>query len=131
VIDIYQPKEVVSVGFAGALESSGRVGDVSEPETVVDARDGSRIQTGHGIGVLVSFGSVAAQQQKQKLAAAFGAQIVDMEAAAVAKGAQAHGISFRAIKVISDELEFSMIPMDHFIDAAGNINRSRELPVQQ
>ena len=125
VIELYHPKKLVSVGFVGALDSAGRVGDISVPALVVDARDGSRIQTGCGNGVLVSFGSVAAPEQKRKLASAFGAQTVDMEAASVAKGAQAHGISFCALKAVSDELEFSLFPMDEFIDAAGNFHAIR------
>jgi adenosylhomocysteine nucleosidase len=120
VINFHRPNEVVSVGFAGALDSDLRVGDIAEPATVVDARDGSRVTTGRGAGVLVSFSSVAATEQKQKLALAYGAQTVDMEAASVARGAQAHGLRFRALKAISDELQFPMISMDKFVDADGH-----------
>ena len=41
-----------------------------------------------------------------KLARAFGAQAVDMEAAAVAKGAETHGVRFMACKAISDDKRF-------------------------
>jgi adenosylhomocysteine nucleosidase len=120
VVALYRPKEVVSVGFAGALVDSMRVGEISEPAVVVDTRDGSRTSTGRGVGTLVSFGSVAQTEQKQKLASAYGAQTVDMEAASVASGAKAHGLSFRAVKVVSDELQFAMPNMDRFIDATGS-----------
>jgi adenosylhomocysteine nucleosidase len=119
VIKLHQPKEVVSVGFVGALDPDLRVGAILEPATVVDARDGSRVQTEHGFGILVSFSSVAGSGQKEKLARSYNAQTVDMEAASVARGAQAHGLHFRALKAVSDELQFPMIPMDRFIDADG------------
>jgi adenosylhomocysteine nucleosidase len=53
--------------------------------------------------------------QKLKLARAYGAQAVDMEAAAVARGAQARGVAFGAYKVISDDSDFEIPAMDRFI----------------
>ena len=38
-----------------------------------------------------------------------------MEAAAVARGAQSHGLQFKAVKAISDEHDFEMPPMERFI----------------
>jgi len=119
VIQLHHPKEVVSVGFVGALDPNLRVGDVFEPAIVVDARDGRRVAANHGIGVLVSVSSVADSEQKGKLAGAYQAQTVDMEAASVARGGQAHGLRFRALKAVSDELRFPMIPMDRFVDSEG------------
>jgi adenosylhomocysteine nucleosidase len=124
VIALYHPNEVVSVGFVGALDPGMHVGDIAEPATVVDARDGGRIATGSGAGVLVSFGSVAESGQKQKLSRAYNAQTVDMEAASVARGAQTHGLNFRAVKAVSDELEFPMPPMGRFIAADGTFRTS-------
>ena len=120
VITLYRPARVLSVGFAGALKEGLRVGEVFEPRWVVDSRDGSKAETGSGAGVLVSFSSVAGAEQKTKLASAYGADAVDMEAAAVAKGAEARGLQFAAIKVISDELGFSMPPMERFVTADGS-----------
>jgi adenosylhomocysteine nucleosidase len=123
VVALHMPTEVVSVGFAGALEAGARVGDVFEPAVIVDARDGSRANGG-GQGVLVSFGAVADVAQKKKLASAYSAQLVDMEAASVALGAQAHGLRFRAVKAVSDEFGFPMPPMDRFVDSDGNFRNS-------
>jgi adenosylhomocysteine nucleosidase len=124
VIVLYQPSVVESAGFAGALEPGLRVGDVVEPRQVIDAADGSRSDTGIGSGTLVSFGSIAGREQKAKLARAFGAQVVDMEASAVARGAVAHGLPFRALKVISDEAEFAMPAMEKFVRADGQFRTS-------
>lgn len=120
IVSLYRPALVQSVGFAGALDERLRVGDVFEPRQVIDANDGSRADTGCGSGVLVSFSSVASVDQKSRLATAYQAQAVDMEAAAVAKGAEAHGLRFTAVKVISDNASFAMPPMEGFIANDGS-----------
>jgi adenosylhomocysteine nucleosidase len=125
IIALYRPGWVLSVGFAGALAGSLRVGEVFEARCVVDAKDGSKTDTGSGSGVLVSFSSVAGSEQKARLASAYGAQAVDMEAAAVAKGAEARGLRFAAIKVISDEAGFPMTPMERFVAGDGSFRSGK------
>jgi adenosylhomocysteine nucleosidase len=119
VIALYRPALIQSVGFAGALTASMTVAEIFTPAVVVDARDGSRVEIDGGIGTLVTFMEVASAAQKSNLAQAYGAQAVDMEAAAVAAAARAHGIQFAAIKVISDELTFELPHTARFIDAQG------------
>jgi adenosylhomocysteine nucleosidase len=125
-IALYCPARVESVGFAGALDETLRVGEIFQPGEVIDARDGSRFETGRfetddaqGDGWLVTFMAVAGAAQKVKLAQAYQARAVDMEAAAVFAAARAHGVAFGATKVISDELDFEMPRMADFIDTAG------------
>lgn len=125
VIALHHPSVVLSVGFAGALDSSLHAGDVLQPRYVVDSRDGTRTDTGSGSGVLVSFPAIADAEQKAKLAKSYSAQAVDMEAAAVAKGAEARGLRFAAVKAISDEVGFAMPPMDRFIAADGTFRAQR------
>jgi adenosylhomocysteine nucleosidase len=120
IIALHHPSVVLSVGFAGALDSSLRAGDLLQPRYIVDSRDGTRTDTGSGAGVLVSFPAIADAEQKAKLGKSYGAQAVDMEAAAVAKGAEARGLRFAAVKAISDEVGFAMPPMDRFIAADGS-----------
>jgi hypothetical protein len=74
---------------------------------------------------LLTFSSVAGAEQKVKLARAYGADAVDMEAAAVAASAAVHGIDFAAIKVISDEAEFEMPGLSDFIDCDGQFETGR------
>jgi nucleoside phosphorylase len=119
VVNFCKPDLVVSVGFAGALVADLKVGDVLMPRWVIDAKDGSRHDTGIGEDALLTISEVAGAERKANLAEAYGARAVDMEAAAVARGAETHGIRFLAIKVISDELDFSMPPVDRFVDCAG------------
>ncbi|MCU1304660.1 MAG: putative phosphorylase, family 1 [Candidatus Sulfotelmatobacter sp.] len=119
VIALYHPAIVQSAGFAGALDADLHIGDIFSPAVVVDARDGSRVAVEGGNGVLITFMTVADANQKMNLAHSYGAQAVDMEAAAVAAAARAHGIQFAATKVISDELDFEMPETARFIDSQG------------
>jgi len=125
IIAAVQPGIVLSVGFAGALDPSLKVAAVLEPRIVVNAGDGSRSDTGRGAGTLVTAGGVASAEQKFRLREAYAAVAVDMEAAAVAQGAQSRGVSFAAIKAVSDEAGFDMPPMDHFVDGAGKFRLVR------
>jgi adenosylhomocysteine nucleosidase len=125
VIAIYAPSWVYSVGFAGALDPVLKVGTVIQPAQVIDAGDGSRTNVGGGQGVLVSFGSVASPAQKAKLRESFGAQAVDMEAAAVARAAQLRGLEFRVVKAISDEFDFVFPVTEQFVDSLGNFQQGR------
>jgi hypothetical protein len=85
----------------------------------VDASDGSVLEMAEGQGTLVSWNSVADVQQKKKLANAYGASAVDMEAAAVARGAVARRADFMAVKAISDAYDFEFPDLGRFIDAEG------------
>jgi adenosylhomocysteine nucleosidase len=124
-IALYHPELVQSVGFAGALDPALKVGGIFSPSRVIDARDGSAAETATGFGVLVSAAAVAGAEQKAKLAEAYGAHAVDMEAAAVARGAQARGVGFMAVKVISDERNFPMLPMDTFVGGDGQFRTGK------
>jgi nucleoside phosphorylase len=120
VIREVSPVRVISVGFAGALDISLQVAQILEPRTVINAADGVRTEVGSGKGILVSSSSVACTEQKIRLAKAYGAVAVDMEAAAVAQGAEARGIGFGAVKAISDTSGFNMPEMDGFVAHDGS-----------
>ena len=68
IIALYQPALIYSAGFAGALDRKQHIGDIIVPRRVINANDGSSIDTGQGEGILVSFASVASPEQKAKLA---------------------------------------------------------------
>jgi adenosylhomocysteine nucleosidase len=119
VIQEARPVRVISVGFAGALDSTLKVADVFEPRAVINAADGARAETGSGQGTLVSYAAVASKEQKQRLGRAYGAAAVDMEAAAVAQGAQVRGVEFAALKVVSDVADFSMPATERFVSSDG------------
>jgi adenosylhomocysteine nucleosidase len=125
VITTYAPPVIYSAGFAGALDRTLKVGDIVEPRRVVDASDGSSVTLDDGEGVLVTFASVADARQKVQLRDSFSARAVDMEASAVARAAEARGIGFGVVKVISDEADFVLPAMEQFIDAQGQFLEGR------
>lgn len=125
VMAIFKPEVIYSAGFAGALDPKLKVGDVMHPERVIDAGDGSSIMLNSGRGALVSFGSVASPAQKVNLAESFGAQAVDMEAAAVGRAADARGVDFGVVKAISDEVDFEFPATERFVDSEGRFSEGR------
>ncbi len=125
VIVLYGPGVVYSAGYAGALDPQLKVGEVIRAGRVVNAGDGSSVQVASGDGVLVSYPTVATPAQKVKLRESFQAQAVDMEAAAVARAAEARGVGFSTVKVISDEFDFEFPPTDRFVDSAGRFHEMR------
>jgi adenosylhomocysteine nucleosidase len=125
VIAIYTPTVIYSAGFAGALDPELRVGSIVRPRRVVNAGDGSSTSLDGGDGVLVSFGSVASPEQKASLRDSFGAQAVDMEAAAVAQAAEVRGVKFAVVKVISDEFDFKFPSTERFVDSNGRFLEGR------
>jgi adenosylhomocysteine nucleosidase len=125
VIREVNPARVISVGFAGALDASFRVGHVFEPRTVINAADGVRTECGSGDGILVSSATVAGKEQKIRFGKAYGANAVDMEAAAVAQGAQAREVEFGALKAISDDADFNFSPLDRFVADDGSFQSVR------
>src|ERR1700677_991202 len=119
VIREVNPAQIISVGFAGALDPFLKLGDVVQPCTVINAADGARTELGAGAGILVSSATVASKDQKLRLAKSYNASAVDMEAAAVAQGAEARGVEFAALKAISDEADFSVPELDRFVSPDG------------
>jgi len=125
VIREISPARVISVGFAGALDGSLEVGQVLEPRSVINAGDGVRTEIGSGEGILVTSKTVADKEQKLRFRKAYGAIAVDMEAAAIAQGAQARGVEFAALKVISDAADFSLPALDRFVAHDGSFQSVR------
>lgn len=125
VIREVSPARVVSVGFAGALDGALEVGHIFEPRTVINAADGARTEIGSGEGILVSSATVADKEKKIRLRKAYGASAVDMEAAAVAQGAEARGVEFGALKAISDGADFDLPALDRFVAADGSFRSTR------
>ena len=125
VIQAARPARLISVGFAGALNSALKIADVLEPRVVVNAADGARTDTGSGQGTLVSYAAVAEPEQKKRLAQAYDAAAVDMEAAAVAQSAQINGVEFAVLKAVSDTAEFAMPPTERFVSSDGQFREAR------
>lgn len=114
-----EPAILVSAGFAGALTPSLKAGHVVLAREVIDEATGQRYITIGGEAVLVTALRVAGMLGKRRLATSYSASAVDMEGAVVAQTAKQDGISFAAIKAISDELDFPMPPVSGFVTPLG------------
>jgi adenosylhomocysteine nucleosidase len=126
----YRPALLISVGVAGALIRSLKIGSVFTPSVVVDAADGAEYRcladSNHvSGGVLVSARQITGVEAKRELVNRFHGLVVDMEAAGVAKVAQQEQIGFRCVKAISDEADFAMPPMEQFLNGAGEFESGR------
>ncbi|WP_232298818.1 phosphorylase family protein [Granulicella tundricola] len=113
---------LVSAGLAGGCDPGLAVGRVMEARTVVDSASGERFETecGGDCGVLVTSHAIAGVREKERLFATYGAGLVDMEAATVARMAVMHGLPFRAIKAVSDAHDFELSSLSRFATVHGH-----------
>lgn len=116
------PELLVSTGLAGSCDARARPGEALEADVVVDARTGERFRTAsaesHAV-LLASIPGIASVAEKTRLAATYGAALVDMEAATVARLAAARGLPFRVIKGVSDAHDFELAELHLFGDDRG------------
>ena len=112
---------LISTGLAGSCTASLRPGDVAEPGRIMDANTGERwLADALPETVLVTTDAIAGIREKCRLAEAYGAHLVDMEAATVARLAAGHGLRFRAIKAISDGHDFELPALSRFTGRQGS-----------
>lgn len=122
VIEHAQPKLLVSAGMAGAISPQLKVGDVGRIREVVDVATGDRFPTRGGEWLLASSPDISDVAEKRALLTKYGADVVDMEGAAVAQVAKQRGLEFAAVKAISDDAAFPMPPLARFIDENGRFD---------
>jgi len=125
--------EAISIGWVGALTQQFTVGGAYEVSGVIDARTGERFPTS-GVPaenpsankpLLVTSPIVADEPEKRRLAAAYGAGLVDMEAAGVARLAEMRGIPFYCVKAVSDGVSDKLPDFNRFISDQGQFLLAR------
>jgi adenosylhomocysteine nucleosidase len=121
--------ELVSVGWAGACDLKFHVGAVIRPSILIDAKTGERFflvdpATTEAAEIVVTVAAPAGVTAKHRLRISYSASAVDMEAAAVARIAQARELPFSAIKAISDEADFELPDMQQFSTSDGQFQES-------
>lgn len=115
---------VCSVGWAGALSETFAAGMVCSPSEIVDTATGERFRPADWSAdwpVLASSPHVADEVEKRRLAVTYRAELVDMEAATLARIARGRSIPFYCKKAISDEAGARLPNMNPFIDPLGQI----------
>ncbi len=112
---------VVSIGWAGALSETCARGQAYRVSGVIDTLTGERFRTAPGPADLwlATSPKVADAAEKQRLAAAYRAGLVDMEAAAIARLAAMRGIGFHCVKGISDGLTDRLPDFNRFLTSEG------------
>jgi adenosylhomocysteine nucleosidase len=120
---------VFSIGWAGALTADLTPGSVHNVAGVIDVQTGERFLCDAGAGDrwLATSPKVADEVEKRRLAATYGAALVDMEAAAVARLAGMRGIPFYCIKGVSDGFTDKLPDFNSFM-RDGQFEMARFLP---
>ena len=118
---------VFSVGWAGALRGSMAPGAAYNVAGVVDIRTGERFHCDAEAGDiwLVTSHRVCDEEEKRRLAATYGAGLVDMEAAAVARLAVMREIPFYCVKGVSDSLTARLPDFNRFLSSDGHLQLGR------
>lgn len=113
---------VLSVGLAGALTAQPTPGACFRASEIIDAQTGERFTLlGQRRLRLVTTPAVASIAEKRRLAESYGAAMVDMEAATVARLAQMRGIPVFCLKAISDGPDAELPDLNPFIDVDGKL----------
>ena len=77
--------QLISTGWCGALTPESLATTVQQIAKVIDGETGEEFSAGDGTRVLVTVGRVVDVEQKRELCRRFSADLVDMEAAHVAR----------------------------------------------
>jgi len=111
----------VSIGWAGALRPGFQAGRAYHVSGVVDAQTGEAFPTSdHSAKAwLATSHQVAGRGEKSQLAKAYQADLVDMEATAIARLAAARSIPFYCIKGVSDGVSDHLPDFNRFIGKTG------------
>ncbi len=115
---------VISVGYAGALRPGIAVDTVHWPATVIDAETGERFECKDGRGILVTADHVVNPAEKKSLADRWNADLVDMEAATVARLARARSLRFRTLRAVSDTVSDRLPDLNRFTNELGGIRET-------
>jgi adenosylhomocysteine nucleosidase len=104
---VFQPDAVISTGFCGALDPQLRVADVVVGTSVVAADRRYEAlpvssEAPHHSGVVCSIDHVAQTAEEKRRLRAGGGMVVEMEAAGVAARAEARGLPFYCVRVVTD-----------------------------
>jgi adenosylhomocysteine nucleosidase len=122
--------KALSIGWAGALNEESHPGEVYRVSGVIDVRTGERFETAEMGRIdsqiwLATAPKVADEQEKQRLRSAYGAALVDMEAAAVARLARMRKIPFYCIKGVSDGYKDRLPDFNRFMTKAGQFQLAK------
>ena len=118
-IKFYQPRWVVSAGFAGALDENLRRGHILMADEVAN-QNGERLAVGMKlqaagkglhVGRLLTVGEIIRRAaDRRRLAAEHGAVACDMETFGVARACAEQGVRLLSVRIISDAVDDELPP---------------------
>ena len=118
---------VSSIGWAGGLSGDVLPGSTYCIERVIDGSTGERYvaevsaHPGTSMRRLVTMKRVVLREEKQRVADDFAAELVDMEAATVARLARVHEVPFYCYKAVTDGVDEALPDMNAFIGRDGQM----------
>ena len=120
---------VISIGWVGALIEEAKPGKAYKVSGVIDSSTGERFHVTQCSSecLVVTSPKVADAAEKKRLASTYGAALVDMEAAAVARLAGMRGIPFSCCKGVSDGFSEDLLDFNRFISPDGQFQMGRLL----
>lgn len=114
---------LASVGWCGALRCAVKPPEAHRVSEVIDTRTGERFATSQPQGLrLVTLDHVAGVEEKRRLSESYSAQLVDMEAATVARLARLEALRFLCYKAISDGATERLPDFSRFMNRQGALN---------
>ena len=139
VAEKWKLEEVISIGYAGALDPSLEIGDLVVADQVVEAgfsrTDGglksyslhkevlNTIAGGPGKTLLTVDRIAATPEEKKLLRDQYSAVAVDMETSALAAEAQARKLSFISVRAITDTADQELIDCTHLVAEDGDVSK--------
>jgi adenosylhomocysteine nucleosidase len=130
VAEKWELKEVISIGYAGALDPSLEVGDLVVADKVIEVDssqpDKEIFSTIMALRrkILVTVDRPAATpEEKKQLREKYSAVAVDMETSALADEAQARKLSFFSVRAITDTADQELIDCAHLVEENGDVSK--------
>jgi adenosylhomocysteine nucleosidase len=123
-IKFYQPRWVISAGFAGALDDNLRRGHILMADEVASLTGerlaiGMKLEASKGlhVGRLLTVGDVVRRpEERRRLAAEHAAVACDMETFAVAQACAEKGVKLLSVRIISDAVDDELPPeVEHLL----------------
>jgi adenosylhomocysteine nucleosidase len=142
VIDRFQPKALISIGYAGAVQPELNVGDLviadsimeedkeegreyfSDPNWLLRAKgircaDGNKLVVG---GLLTVNSVIHDPTAKMELGRSYDVQAVEMETSAIARVAEDKALPLLSVRVISDRVDQELLDSSSFLGSDGEIS---------
>jgi len=148
VIENFHPEAIISIGYAGALNTELKVGDLFIADCILDEQNDSvafEVEDSLNsewldlaksislsgelkikVGKLITVNSVIhTPERKQDLGKQFGADAVEMETIEIAMLAREKKIPFLSVRGISDAVDHELIDSSSFLGTDGEISKLR------